>query len=292
MADSLSTTLSHTRIGERNLVRRSSPTDPDARVKSVGGPAPYVYPTLPRLVDVAADHDPGPAPTIDLATPTRHVDLGRDLEMTPGTPARDAYLDARAQAGAVGIELADPRMRRALILGRLQHDHVRIVSSLPEGYDANRKPAVWRVRERSEWQRHQRTARALDGNAEWQEQLRIELGPNSEQITRRALALAEAREQILARTPELQRNAIDEELAREPEWLTQTLGPRPEQGAGRWQTLAGQLAANRMRFLVADDADAGIRPEQSQLAQLVVQFQAEARLTRTVGLTPDVGLGM
>jgi hypothetical protein len=247
------------------------------------GPAPNVYAIPARDLDVAVDHALRRAPT---------VGFERDAERAPGTPARDAYLDARAQAGAVGIALADPRMRRALILARLEHDQTRIASSLPEGYDATAKPSAWRRRERAEWERHQRTVRALDANAEWQEQLRTELGPNSEQMTRHALALADAREQILARTPELQRNAIDEELAREPEWLTETLGPRPEVGAGHWQTLAGQLAANRMRFLVADDADPGMRPEQSQLAQQVAQFQLEARRAQSVTLAPGVGLGM
>jgi hypothetical protein len=263
--DSPSTTLSPITIADHEIMRRPLLTDLDARIASAGG---------------------------DAETPTRHVDLEREGEMAVGTPARDAYLDARAQIGAVGIALADPAMRRALILDCLHHDLTRIASALPEGYDPTRKPPVWRVEERSQWQRHQRTARALDANTEWQEHLRTELGPNSEQITRRALALVEAREQILARTPELQRNAIDEELAREPEWLTETLGPRPELGAAHWQTLAGQLAANRMRFLVADDADPGIRPEQSQLAHQVAQFQAEARLAQSVTLAPTVDLGM
>ena len=79
---------------------------------------------------------------------------------------------------------------------------------------------------------------------------------------------------------------------REPEWLTETLGRRPEVGAGQWQTLAGQLAANRMRFAVADDADPGIRPEQPHLAQQVAQFQVEARLAQSVTLAPGLGMGM
>jgi hypothetical protein len=276
-----------TTVFEREYMRWSLLADRDARVASAGS----VYPT-PTDCDPAAGQRPDPAPTSAIATCTPGSDLGHDGEMAPGKPARGAYLDARAQAAAVDIALADPRMRRALLLDQLGQDHARIASSLPEGYDANRKPPAWRVRQRSEWQRHQETARALEANAEWQEQLRTVLGPDSEQITRRALALAEAREQILARTPELQRNAIDEELAREPEALTETLGPRPELGAGRWQTLAGQLATNRMRFLVADDADPGIRLEQSQLCQQVARFQAEARLAQSAGLTPSVGLGM
>jgi hypothetical protein len=222
----------------------------------------------------------------------RSVDFERDAERAPGAPARDAYLDARAQAGAVGIALADPRMRRGLILARLEHDRTRIADSLPESYDAAAKPSAWRRHDRAQWERHQGTIRALDANAEWQEHLRTELGPDSEQITRRAVALAEAREAILARTPQLQRNAIDEELGREPEWLTETLGPRPEVGAAHWQTLAGQLAANRMRFLVADDADPGIRPEQPQLAEQVAQFQVEARLAQSATLSPSLGMGM
>ena len=248
------------------------------------GPAPNVYAIPARDLDVAVDRALRRAPT---------VAFERDAGRAPGTSARDAYLDARAQAGAVGIALADPRMRRGLILARLEHDRTRIASSLPEGYDATAKPSAWRRRERAEWERHQGTVRALDANAEWQEHLRSELGPNSEQITRRAVALAEAREQILARTPELQRDAVAEELAREPEWLAETLGPRPEVGAGHWQTLAGQLAVNRMRWwAVADDADPGVRPEQSQLAQEVAQFQAEGRLEQSATLAPSLSLGM
>jgi hypothetical protein len=290
VSQSPTTRLSPSTIAERDLLRRSPLTDIDARIAFPGGRAAYVYATSPRLVDPADDHRPRPAPTIDGEAPTRPAGLERDGEMAPGTPARDAYLAARAQAGAVGIALADPRMRRALILARLEHDQTRIASSLPEGYDRTRKPPAWRARERAEWQRHQATVRALDANAEWQEQLRAELGPDSEQLTRRAVALAEAREAILAHTPTLQRKAIDEELAREPEWLTETLGPRPQVGAAHWQTLAGQLAANRMRFLVADDADPGIRPEQSHLTQQVAHFQVEAGLVKS--LAPSLGLGM
>ncbi len=254
------------------------------------------------------DHDVVPDPTAPnvYAFPARDlgVAVGHALRRTPfglprevgstaaPSPARDAYLDARAQAGAVGIALADPRMRRALILARLEHDQTRIAASLPEGYDATDKPSAWRRHDRAEWERHQGTIRALDANAQWQEHLRAELGPDSEQLTRRAVALAEAREAILAHTPKLQREAIDEEVAREPEWLTETLGPRPEVGARQWQSLAGQLAANRMRFLVADDTDPGIRPEQSQLAQQVAHFQVEAGLVKSAALAPSLGMGM
>jgi hypothetical protein len=256
-------------------------------------------------IDMENDVVPDPAAPNVYAIPARDLDVavGHALRRTPfglpretgsaaPTPARDAYLDARAQAGAVGIALADPRMRRALILARLEHDQTRIAASLPEGYDATDKPSAWRRHARAEWERHQATVRALDANAQWQEHLRAELGPDSEQLTRRAVALAEAREAILAHTPKLQRRAIDEELSREPEWLAETLGPRPEVGAALWQTLAGQMAANRMRFLVADDADPGIRPEQSNLAQQVAHFQVEAGLVKSATLAPSLGLGM
>jgi hypothetical protein len=260
---------------------RDAGADMDTAVGD-GAPAPNVY-AFPALdLGAAVDHALRRAPGA----------VARGAAPAAPTPARDAYLDARAQAGAVGIALADPRMRRALILARLEHDRIRIASSLPEGYDATAKPSALRRRERADWERHQGTVRALDANAEWQEHLRTELSPNSEQMTRRAVALAEAREAILARTPELQRNAIDEELGREPEWLTETLGPRPDVGAGQWQALAGQLAANRMRFAIADDADPGIRPEQPHLAQQVAQFQVEARLAQSVTLAPSLGMGM
>ena len=168
-----------------------------------GAPAPNVYAFPARDLGAAVDHALRRAPGA----------FARGAAPAAPTPARDAYLDARAQAGAVGIALADPRMRRALILARLEHDRTRIASSLPEGYDATAKPSALRRRERADWERHRGTVRALDANAEWQEHLRTELGPNSEQMTRRAVALAEAREAILARTPELQRNAIEEEIA-------------------------------------------------------------------------------
>ncbi len=243
--------------------------------------APNVYAIPSRDLGVAVGH----------ALHRTPFGLPRETGSAAPTPARDAYLDARAQAGAVGIALADPRMRRALILARLEHDQTRIAASLPDGYDTTAaKPSAWRRHDRAEWERHQGTIRALDANAQWQEDLRAELGPDSEQLTRRAVALAEAREAILAHTPTLQRKAIDEELAREPEWLTETLGPRPQVGAAHWQTLAGQLAANRMRFLVADDADPGIRPEQSHLTQQVAHFQVEAGLVKS--LAPSLGLGM
>ena len=245
------------------------------------------------VVDSAVDHalDRQPrqqglqAPAADREAPTRGA------EAALATPARDAYLDARAQAGAVGMALADPRMRRALDLAQLQQDQPRLAGSLPDGY-APEAPPIWRPRDRAEWERHQPVAQALDTNAAEQTLLRTELGADSDQLARRALELVEAREQILAQTPELQRKAVDEELAREPEWLTHTLGPRPEVGAARWHALAGEMAANRLRFAVADDADPGIRPEQSVLAGKVAMFRAEAAIEQSVSMAPALSLGM
>jgi hypothetical protein len=190
------------------------------------------------------------------------------------------------------MALADPRMQRALELAQLQEKHARLARSLPGGYDPDRKPPLSQRRERAEWQRHQPAAHAIAVNAAEQKLLRTELGPDSDQLARRARELVEAREQILARTPELQRKAVDEEIAREPEWLTDTLGPRPEVGPACWQALAGELAANRLRFAVADDADPGIRPEQSVLAGKVAMFRAEAAIEQSLSVTPALGLGM
>lgn len=319
MPDSPPINPSPTAIADRGKMRRALLSDLGGRIAAPGGAAEYVHdapgsdleqlhgrvtPVLKqasalsederesaqRIVDAGTDRALGRPPRqstseIPVSAPEPQLGMGA----APTTSARDAYLDARVRAGVIGVALADPRMRRALVLDSLARERDRTACSLPDGFDASRKPPLWRVRER---RLHQATARALDANGEWQEQLRGELGPDSEQLVRRALKLAEAREDILARTPDLQRDAIAEELSREPEWLTQTLGPRPEQGAGRWQVLAGQLAANRLRFLIADDADPGIRPDQPHLTQQVAQFQAEARLTQSMVLTPDVGLGM
>ena len=246
-----------------------------------------------RVVDFAIDQalgrQPGQRAIRTLAAGSEMMPGG---DFAVGTPARDAYLDARAQAGAVGMTLADPRMQRALELARLRQDHAQLADSLPAGYDPDHKPPLSQRRERAEWQRHQPAAHALAINAAEQKLLRTELGPDSDQLARRALELVEAREQILAQTPELQRKAVDEELAREPEWLTDTLGPRPGVGAARWQALAGELAANRLRFAVADDADPGIRPEQSVLAGKVAMFRAEAAIEQSLSVTPALGLGM
>ena len=247
-----------------------------------------------RVVDSAVDQALSRTPTHQAShTPAAGREaVARDAGVLLGTPARDAYLDARAQAGAVGMALADPRMQRALELARLQQDHAELADSLPDGYDPDRKPPFSQRRERAEWQRHQPAADALAINAAEQKLLRAELGPESDQLAHRALALVEAREQILAQTPELQRKAVDEELARDPEWLTDALGPRPEVGVARWHALAGEMAANRLRFAVADDADPGIRPEQSVLAGKVAMFRAEAAIEQTVSMTPALSLGM
>lgn len=194
------------------------------------------------------------------------------------------------------MALADPRTQRALELARLQQNHTRLAGSLPDGYEPDRKPPVSRPRERAEWQRHQPTAHALALalalNLGEQKLLRSELGPDGDQLASRALELVQARDQILAQTPELQRQAIDEEIAREPEWLIETLGPRPEVGAARWQALAGEMVANRLRFAVTDDADPGIRPEQAALANKVALFRAEAAIEQSASMTPALALGM
>lgn len=208
------------------------------------------------------------------------------------TAARDAYLDARDQAAAVGAVLADPTMRSALELAKLEHGYKTVARSLRDDYEGARKPPAWRSRARAEWQREQPVVQALLANSAEQERLRSQLGPDSDKLVARAVGLSDVREQILARTIDLQRDAVDEELASEPEWLTETLGPHPETDAGRWRSLAGEMAANRLRFAVTDDADPGVRPEQSLLADKVAFFRAQAGLERGASLTAAVGLGM
>jgi hypothetical protein len=247
-----------------------------------------------RVVDSAVDQALGRPPRQQgRRSPSAGQEaLARGAQTAVGTPACDAYLDARAQAGAVGMTLADPRLQRALELAWLQQAHGQLAGSPPDGYGPDRKPPLSQRRERAGWQRHQPAAHALAINAAEQKLLRAELGPDSEKLVQRALELVEVQERILAETPQLQRKAIDEEIAREPEWLTETLGPRPEVGVARWQTLAGELAAHRLRFAVADDADPGVRPEQSLLADKVAWFRAEAGLERSASVVPAIGLGM
>ena len=256
------------------------------------------YDAASAVVDAASDRAAGRSPRqlrAREATPAPEAGFLSEVMRPVDTPARQAYLDARAQAGAVGMALADPRMQRALDLVQLRDEHDYFAASLPDGYDATRKPPVWRFRERAEWQAYQPTARTLGAIEAREDELRTELGPDSDKLVRRAVDLVETREQILSETSELQRNAVEEEIARQPEWLTKTLGPRPrpELARARWHTLAGQLAANRLRFAVADDADPGVRPDQSLLADKVASFRAEAGLEQAVvSLKPALGLGM
>lgn len=246
---------------------------------------PPVWDGAAQVVDAAVDRAHGRESAIDMAD----ADLNRSAGIASGTSARDAYLVAGARAEALGMALTDPRMRRGLVLGRLEHTQARIREALPEDFAPGPKPRAWRAAQRAQWELAQEAVRALDDNAEWQEQLRAELGPNSDQIARSALALDHARDRIIGQTAELRRNAIDEELAREPEWLTETLGPRPEIGAGRWQTLAAQLADNRMRLLVTNDTDPGIRPDTALAAQLE---QFHASVAQSLTKTPGFDFGM
>jgi hypothetical protein len=59
-----------------------------------------------------------------------------------------------------------------------------------DGLGADRLVRRWRC---PEWERDQQTSCALDADPEWQKHVCAELGPDSEQITRCALALVEAR---------------------------------------------------------------------------------------------------
>jgi hypothetical protein len=245
-----------------------------------------------RVEDLIA-LQPGLAP-LDLSQASADVDeaLQQMANGPVATPARDAYLNARVEVGAVGAALDDPRITAALQLQNLQEQHQRISRSLPEGYDADTKPSFWRRRERAQWQAHQPVAKTLAANAEQQAGLRSQIGPDSDKLIGRAQALVDARNELVANAGQLQRAAVDEEIARDPEWLTETLGPRPEAATSRWQALAGELAANRLRFAVTDDADPGIRPEQTMLADKVAAFHLELAPGLDRSQTSDVGFGM
>ncbi len=210
------------------------------------------------------------------------------------TPARDAYMTARLEAGTVGAALADPRMKLALDLAGLKDQHARTASSLSPGYDPARRPPFWRVRQRAQWDAQKPIAEALEASSQKQARLREQIGPDADALAKRARDLVEVRNDLLGRTAQLQRNAIEEEIGRQPEWLDRTLGPRPETGAARWQSLASDLAANRLRYGITDDADPGIRPDQTMLADKVTQFRAEVGLAQAAGpiVKAELGFGM
>lgn len=231
-------------------------------------------------------------------TPVSAFDVDRELAELSGqaevssTPARDAYLNARGEAAVIGSALASPQIKAATQLDQLEQNGQRIAESLPKGYDAASRPPVWRFRARAEWDSHQPIADALAANRARQDQIREQLGPNADKLVEQSRELVSGRSEILANTANLQRDAIDEELAREPEWLSNTLGPRPEAAAGRWQAIASDLAANRLRFGVTDDADPGIRPDQTMLADKVSLFRGELGLAQGLAPKADAGMGM
>ena len=215
-----------------------------------------------------------------------------DAREVSAHPARDAYFEARAQAGAVGVALHDPKVRDALKLGELYDRQARITAQIES---AGERPGIFDRAERAAYDREQQQlGDELAGVELPVNYLEARLGPEPAKAVANARALVQARDEILAKTSQLHQDAIEEEVAREPEWLTSTLGPAPEPGprAAAHQALARELAANRLRYAVTDDTDPGIRPNQTMLSDKVSQFAADTGHGAAAALKPAFGHGM
>lgn len=207
------------------------------------------------------------------------------------TPARDRYYQDRVSAAATGMLLAQPRMRAAVELLDLKRSYAAATSTALSHAPAGRRRLPWRQR-----QAPSRTPRerALAANLARQRQLTSRLGASTGPLLEQARTLLDTRRQMLERTLLVRGQALAEEIGRRPKWLTATLGQRPDRGlqACRWDQLAERLASNRLRYMVTDDADPGIRPDQNTLTEEIQAFRARQQARSAISLEPTVAVGM
>jgi hypothetical protein len=138
--------------------------------------------------------------------------------------------------------------------------HRQIEDSIASARAAQARLSVqWRNR-RERKLHAQHLERQLASLSQEREQL-LQRTPDPDEVRERAAALIGRRNTLSAEHSALHDQAVAAELDRNPEWLLETLGPRPEsrQDRERWHRTAREIASHRIRQGITDPTDTGAR---------------------------------
>ena len=145
-------------------------------------------------------------------------------------------------------ELADPRIRDAQAISAL-NDTIAAVEA-----EQQRDQGPQRLRDRTAHRiRQHEREQHLERLREQRDQL-LDRTPDPEAILTDAERMSECQRQLGAERRQLRKQAIQAQLATHPPWLTNTLGPKPDDGQLRehWQRVAREIAGHRIDRGITD----------------------------------------
>jgi hypothetical protein len=148
------------------------------------------------------------------------------------------------------------------------------------GRGAAQRPTRWRERQMRKVDEERRAKQLVELRRNERELL--DRVPNPEDVLQHAERLHYQRRELSARRRDVREQAVAAELATDPPWLTQTLGPEPEVGRhrDRWQRTAREVASHRISEDITDPFQNGVGEKDLSLLRSISDTR------RAVGLDP------
>jgi hypothetical protein len=118
--------------------------------------------------------------------------------------------------------------------------------------------------------------------------------PDAEQMVEAGQALEEMRSALYRQALMLRSRDISKQLAREPEWLTNTLGPRPDDPELQtvWDRTAQEIAGRRIDLQITEPDSHGLPANQHELLGSTATARVELGLDVAPTPTADRELGL
>src|SRR5690348_8182293 len=138
------------------------------------------------------------------------------------SPTRARIYSLEAQLQAIHERLGAPAVEDAKRISKVHES----IAAVERAQERDRKPLSWRGRAAHITRERQRK-RHLDELHERREEL-LQRVSDPEPVLARAKELLEQRGTLISEHLRLRDQAIEEELASRPPWLTKTLGPEPQ----------------------------------------------------------------
>lgn len=204
------------------------------------------------------------------------------------TPVRDEYLAALAASRAATAELNTPLHRQVAEWKELLDAAVAARREADE--HAKSRPAPWQSAERAQWKSSDGRAQVkLKTALERSEQAESNLGGsgNAAVLLKQHIKLVHERAVLQQHASGLADAAFEEEIARQPAYLTETIGGEPKRGQpGRADWL------NRARAVIVDRWNRGITHDEPVAPSASVDRITQQYLRREQGLSEDQDKGM
>ncbi len=218
-----------------------------------------------------------------------HTEQDRQDPPAPGAGGlRARFYEVQGQLRALRPLLEDPRIKQAETLAKVSES----IAGLEAERERDRKPQS-RSGRAAHKHREATRERAL---AELREQ-ETSLGeqvPDWTEVLQRTGEVRASQQRLRNEMLELRARTIDEELAEQPAWLTQTLGSEPSTRTDRdrWQRTARQIAGHRIDQHITDPGTA-INEQTADRALIRSISDTRAALGLEVpGSDQDRGLGI